>query len=180
MIYFLTTFWLYILNSDHLLTIFLFHHELIRIWSQLFLTILVGHKYGQNVHRNGRFRHNNLGCKKWQSAQETLSGRSRLFPPCFWTSRNFVNSALVTDALAIHKVVLDASVANAKSLVVLLDSQVLVRMLQAKDSRTGINGIMFHILRLMQWQNQISLFVNSVSNFFYKFIVLYQKIKKSP
>ena len=118
--------------------------------------------------------------RQWQSAQETMSGRSRLFPPCFWTSRNFVNSALVTDALAIHKVVLDASVANAKSLVVLLDSQVLVRMLQAKDSRTGINGIMFHILRLMQWQNQISLFVNSVSNFFYKFIVLYQKIKKSP
>ncbi|KAF3580645.1 hypothetical protein DY000_02033786 [Brassica cretica] len=81
-----------------------------------------------DVHRNGMFRHSNLGCKKWQSAQETLSGRSML----------------------------DASVANTKSLVVLLDSQVLVRMLWAKDSRTEISGIMFHIPTLVQWQNQFS------------------------
>ncbi|KAF3553914.1 hypothetical protein F2Q69_00016221 [Brassica cretica] len=38
--------------------------------------------------------------------------------------------------------VLDASAANAKSVVVLLDSQVLVGMLWAKDSRTEISGIM--------------------------------------
>lgn len=74
----------------------------------------------------------------------------------FETSRNFVDSALVTDALDIHKAVLDASVANAKSVVVLLDSQVLVRMLWAKDSRTEISGIMFHILRPVQWQNRFS------------------------
>ncbi|CAN6803095.1 unnamed protein product, partial [Brassica oleracea] len=63
----------------------------------------------------------------------------------FKESRCQVDSALAAEALAIRKAVLEAYISNDESLVVLSDSQVLIRILQTKSSRKELNNILVDI-----------------------------------
>ncbi|KAF3609094.1 hypothetical protein DY000_02051004 [Brassica cretica] len=60
-------------------------------------------------------------------------------------SRSFVSSALMGEALAVRLAVMTASSSNVRSLIVLLDSQVLINMIRAKESRPELFGILFDI-----------------------------------
>lgn len=55
------------------------------------------------------------------------------------------NSSLIAEALAIRKAVLEAFISNADSLLVLSDSQALVKLLKTKGSRTELNNILIDI-----------------------------------
>ena len=58
-------------------------------------------------------------------------------------SRRFITSALVAEAIAIRSAVMMAASSNIRSLTVLSDSQVLISMVKAKESRPALFGIMF-------------------------------------
>ncbi|WZY80122.1 hypothetical protein YC2023_026506 [Brassica napus] len=60
-------------------------------------------------------------------------------------SRSFVSSALMGEALAVRLAVMTASSSNVRSLIVLSDSQVLINMIRAKESRPELFGILFDI-----------------------------------
>lgn len=66
------------------------------------------------------------------------------FPP-IKDSRSSVISALVGEALAVRLAVMTASSSNVRSLIVLSDSQVLINMIRAKESRPELFGILFDI-----------------------------------
>ena len=55
----------------------------------------------------------------------------------FKDSRRY-DSAMIAEALAIRKAVLEAFISNADSLLVLSDSQTLVKLLKTKGSRTDL------------------------------------------
>lgn len=62
----------------------------------------------------------------------------------FKDSRRY-DSAMIAEALAIRKAVLEAFISNADSLLVLSDSQTLVKLLKTKGSRTELNNILTDI-----------------------------------
>ncbi|CAN6837284.1 hypothetical protein Bca52824_047379 [Brassica carinata] len=87
----------------------------------------------------------------------------------FKDSRRYVESALIAEALAIRKAVLEAFMSNVDSLLVLSDSQTLVKLLKTKGSRTELSNILTDIyyfgsrlkacsfyvtLRPTQWQSR--------------------------
>lgn len=63
----------------------------------------------------------------------------------FKDSRRYVESALIAEALAIRKAVLEAFMSNVDSLLVLSDSQTLVKLLKTKGSRTELSNILTDI-----------------------------------
>ncbi|CAN6987908.1 unnamed protein product, partial [Brassica rapa subsp. trilocularis] len=63
----------------------------------------------------------------------------------FKEPRRAVDSALTAEALAVRKAVMEAYTANAESLVVLSDSQLLIGLLQTKSSRKELNNILTDI-----------------------------------
>ncbi|CAG7908967.1 unnamed protein product, partial [Brassica rapa] len=63
----------------------------------------------------------------------------------FKDSRRYVESALIAEALAVRKAVLEAFMSNVDSLLVLSDSQTLVKLLKTKGSRTELNNILTDI-----------------------------------
>ncbi|XP_056852939.1 uncharacterized protein LOC130502211 [Raphanus sativus] len=74
-------------------------------------------------------------------------------PPIISYSRRFISSALIAEALAVRSAVMMAASSNIQSLTVLSDSQVLILLLKAKDSRPALHGIMsdiYHLSRLFK------------------------------
>lgn len=63
----------------------------------------------------------------------------------FKDSRRQVDSALTAEALAVRKAVMEAYISNAESLVVLSDSQVLIKILQTGGARKELNNILVDI-----------------------------------
>lgn len=63
----------------------------------------------------------------------------------FRESRRHVGSALVAEALAVRRAVLEAFTSNADSLRVFSDSQTLVKILNAKSSLTELNNILIDV-----------------------------------
>lgn len=73
--------------------------------------------------------------------------------PLISYSRQFVNSALVAEGLAVRSAVLMAASSNIQNLTILSDSQVIISLLKAKESRPELYGIVsdiYHVCRLFE------------------------------
>lgn len=73
--------------------------------------------------------------------------------PLISYSRQFVNSALVAEGLAVRSAVLLAVSSNIQNLTVLSDSQVVISLLKSKESRPELYGIVsdiYHVFHLFQ------------------------------
>lgn len=73
--------------------------------------------------------------------------------PTINLSRRFVNSALTAEALAVRSAVLLAVSSNIQNLTIMSDSQVIISLLKAKESRPALYGIIsdiYHLFRLFE------------------------------
>lgn len=62
--------------------------------------------------------------------------------PIIRSSRRFISSALMAECLAVRSAVMKAASSNIKSLTVFSDSQALVKLLKAKESKPQLFGMM--------------------------------------
>ncbi|RID72173.1 hypothetical protein BRARA_C04078, partial [Brassica rapa] len=90
---------------------------------------------------------------------------SSAYPNSISDSRRFVSSALMAECLAIRSAVMHAASLNIKSLMILSDSQSLVKLLKERGSVPALFGILFDIYHFSSLFDVISFsYVPRLSN----------------
>ncbi|RID60989.1 hypothetical protein BRARA_E00169 [Brassica rapa] len=86
----------------------------------------------------------------------SYSGEVSIHPPAFSEAHSHVSSALLAEAIAVHRAVSSAVYSNVRSLAVLSDSLTLINLLKRGEHQPELFGIMFDIYHFVPLFDVIS------------------------
>ncbi|KAF2566519.1 hypothetical protein F2Q68_00026556 [Brassica cretica] len=88
--------------------------------------------------------------------KDLFSGNAAVSLPTISDSHSHVSSALMAEAIAVHRAVALAFYSNVRSLEVLSDSLSLIKLLKTRGCQPELFGIMFDIYHFMSYFDVIS------------------------